>query len=90
MKELFSVPVQKIFSNMLNLSPSFFGIRSGGLNSPGGGMTTLDFKVRRLLGDIGVRLFASFRVSAVRGLEFIINSTSVIKVLRGSSFKDKL
>ena len=68
----------------------FLEYRSGGLNSPGGGMFTLDFKVRRLLGDIGVGLFASFRVSTVRGLEFTINSTSVIKVLRDSSFNDKL
>ena len=53
-------------------------------------MTTLDFKVRRLLGAICIGLFASLRVSTVRGLEFTINSTSVIKVLRDSSFKDKL
>ena len=41
----------------------------------------LDLKKRRLLGHIGVGLLASFRVSTVRGLEFTINSTSVIKVL---------
>ena len=40
-------------------------------------MTLLDFKGRRLLGDIGVGLFASLRVSTVRGLEFTINSASV-------------
>ena len=53
-------------------------------------MNTLDFKVRRLLGDIGIGLFASFRVSTVRGLEFTINSTSVLKVPSDSSFKDKI
>ena len=53
-------------------------------------MTTLDFKVRRLLGDIGAGLFVSLRVSIARGLELTINSTSVIKVLRDSPFKDKL
>ena len=53
-------------------------------------MTALDFKVRRLLGDIGVGLFASLRVSTVGGLEFTINSTSVIKVLEDLPFKDKL
>ena len=44
----------------------------------------------RLLGYIGVGLFASLRVSTVRGLEFTINSTLVIKVLRDLSFKDEL
>ena len=53
-------------------------------------MTTLDFKVRRLLGGIGVGLFALLTVSTVRSLEFTINSTSVIKVLRDSLFKDRL
>ena len=38
---------------------------------------------------MGVGLFASLRVSTVRGLEFTINSTLVIKVLRDSLFKDK-
>ena len=56
----------------------FLEYKSGGINSPGGGMTKLDFKVRRLLGVIGVRLFLSFRVSTGRGLECTINSTSVI------------
>ena len=46
--------------------------------------------MRRLLGYIGVGLFASLRVSTVRGLEFTINSTLVIKVLRDLSFKDEL
>ena len=53
-------------------------------------MTTLDFKVRRFLGDVGVELFLSLRVSTARGLEFTIDSTSVIKVLRDWPFKDKL
>ena len=53
-------------------------------------MTISDFKARRLLGDIGVGLLASLRVSTVRGLEFTINSTSIIKALIESSFKDKL
>ena len=53
-------------------------------------MTIFDFKVRRLPGNIGVELFVSLRVSTVTGLEFTINSTSVIKVLRDLSFKDKL
>ena len=50
----------------------------------------LDFYVRRFLGDIGVGLFASFRVSIVRGLEFTNNSALVIKVVRDLPFKDKL
>ena len=53
-------------------------------------MTTLHFKVRRLLGDIVVGLLVSLRVSTVRDFEFTINSTSIIKVLRDSPFKDKL
>ena len=64
--------------------------RSGGLNSPDDGMTILDFKVRRFLGDVGVELFLSLRVSTTSGLEFTIDSTSVIKVLRDWPFKDKL
>ena len=51
-------------------------------------MTIFDYKVRRLLGDIGVELFASLRVSTVRGFELTVNSTLVIMVLRESSFKD--
>ena len=53
-------------------------------------MTTLDFKVRRLLVDIVVGMLVSLRVSTVRDFEFTVNSTSIIKVLRDSSFKDKL
>ena len=68
----------------------FLEYKSGRLNSPGGGMTMLDFYVRRFLGDIGVGLFASFRVSIVRGLEFTNNSALVIKVVRDLPFKDKL
>ena len=75
---------------MLKRHHRFSKYRSGGVNYPGGGMTALDFKVRRLLGDIGVGLFASLRVSTVGGLEFTINSTSVIKVLEDLPFKDKL
>ena len=76
----FFPPVSNLFSNVLNMSPSFFGIQICGLNSPNGDITTPDFKVRRLLGDIGVGLFASRRVSTVRGLEFKINSTPVNKI----------
>ena len=50
-------------------------------------MTTLDLKTRRLLGDMDLGLFASLRISAVRGLEFTINSTLVIRVLRDLLFK---
>ena len=53
-------------------------------------MIIFDFKVGRLLGDIGVGMVASLRVSTVRGLEFTVNSNSVIKVLRDSLFKEKL
>ena len=53
-------------------------------------MTIFNFKLRRLLGDIAVGLFASLTVSTVRSLEFTINSISIIKVLRDLSFKNKL
>ena len=90
LKKLFSPPVRKFFSNVLTRHYRFLEYRSDRLNSPGGSMTKLDFKVRKLLGDIVVGMFASLRVSTVRGLEFTINSTSVIKDLRNWSFKDKL
>ena len=65
----------------------FLKYKPGGINSPGDGMTTLDFNGRRLLGDIES---TSFRVPTVGGLEFTTNSTSFIKVLINSSFKEKL
>ena len=61
--------------------------KSGLTNEPGGGIITLLFIVNRLLGDNGVRLCGSLIVSTVRGREFIIASTSVIRVWRDSSFK---
>ena len=65
-----------------------FEYASGFLNSPGGGMTTLVFIVRRLLGESGILLFESLMVSTVSGLELMISSTSTINVLSDSSFKE--
>ena len=47
----------------------------GLLNSPGGGMGTLVFIVRRLLGESGISLSGSLMVSTVSGLEIMISST---------------
>ena len=65
-----------------------FEYASGLLNSPGGGMTTLVFIVRRLLGESGISLFGSLMVSTVSGFELMISSTSAINVPSDSSFKE--
>ena len=62
--------------------------RSGFVKTPGGGMTTFVFIVNRLLGESGIWLLISLKVSTVSGLELIIDSTSAIKVLSASSFND--
>ena len=54
--------------------------KSGFENSPGGGMTTLDFKVRMFAGESGNSLEESLIISTVRGLEFNIPSVSTISV----------
>ena len=46
--------------------------RSGLLNTPGGGIITSLFMVRRLLGDNGISLLMSLRDSSVRGLELTL------------------
>ena len=58
------------------------------LNSPGGGMITLVFIIRRILGESGISLFESLMVSTVSGLELMISSTSAIIVLSDSSLKE--
>ena len=62
--------------------------RSGFVKRPGGGMITFVFIVNRLLGESGIWLLISLKVSTVCGLELIIDSTSAIKVLIASSFND--
>ena len=54
---------------------------------PGGGITTLDFIVRRLMGLNGVKLVASFITSVVSGFELRIASTSATRVCNDSSVK---
>ena len=87
LKKFFSQPTRKFFCNVLNTLPTFFRIQIRLTKSYRLWLTTLDFKTRRLLGDIDLGLFASLRISAVKGLEFTINSTLVIKVLRDLLFK---
>ena len=58
--------------------------KSGLLNSPGCGIITSLFMVRRLLGDNGISLLTSLRDSTVRGLELMIASVSATSVLKCS------
>ena len=54
------------------------------VNLPDGGITTLDFIVRRLMGLNGAKLVASFITSVVSGLELTIASTSTTRVCNDS------
>ena len=60
--------------------------KSGFLKSAGGGKTTLDFVVSRLIGLSATSLPTSPKVSTVKGLEYT-DSTSVNSVIGDSSFK---
>ena len=60
---------------------------SGAVKTPGGGITTLDFKVSRFIGLSGIMLLASLNKSVVKGREFTIASTSISKVHNDSSFR---
>ena len=61
--------------------------KSGLTNEPSGGIITLLFIVNKLCGDNGAKLCGSLIVSTVRGGEFTIAWTSVIRVWRDSSFQ---
>ena len=65
----------------------FLQYRSSIPNTPGGGITTLIFKVNIWKGESATSLFASMMVSTTRCLEWIKASTSVNKVFRDSSSK---
>ena len=60
---------------------------SGELKTPGGGITTLDFKVNSFIRLSGIMLLASLNKSVVKGREFAIASASVSKVHNDSSFR---
>ena len=53
---------------------------SGAVKTPGGGITSLDFKVSRFIGLSGIMLSTSLNKSVVKGREFTIASTSISKV----------
>ena len=59
---------------------------SGAVKTPGGGITTLDFKVNRFIGLSGIMPLASLKL-VVKGREFTIASTSISKVCNDSSFR---
>ena len=63
----------------------FLQYRSGRWNLPGGGRVTFGFMVRRWLGVSGSGASGLPRFSVVRGLELMIHSASVMKVLKASS-----
>ena len=54
---------------------------------PGGGITTLDLIIRRLMGLNRATLVTSFITSVVSGLVLIIASTSTTRVYNDSSVK---
>ena len=60
---------------------------SGAVETPGGGITNLYFKVSRFIGLSGIMLLTSLNKSVVKGREFTITSTSISKVCNGSSFR---
>ena len=62
--------------------------RSGFVKTSGGGMAISVFIVNRLLGESGIWLLVSLKVSTVSGLELIIDSTFAIKVLSVFRFLD--
>ena len=65
----------------------FLEYLSGVVKLPGGGITTLDSNVRRLVEFNGAKLVASFIISVVSGLELAIASTSRTRVCNDSSVK---
>ena len=60
---------------------------SGAVKTPGGGITTLDFKVSRFIGLSDIMLLISTNKSAVKGRESAITSTSISKVRNDLSFR---
>ena len=60
---------------------------SGAVKTPGGGITTLDFKINRFIGLRGIMLLTSFNKMVVKAPEFTIASTSISKVCSDSSFR---
>ena len=60
---------------------------SGLLSTPGGGIITSLFMVRRLLGDNGISLLTSLRDSSVKGLDLMIASISATGILNPSSLR---
>ena len=69
------------------LNVTFFVVQISFLKFPGGEITTSNFMVNILLGEIGVLLSPSLMVSVARGLELATASTSTISVLRVSASK---
>ena len=52
---------------------------SGAVKTPGGGITTLDFKVSRFIGLSGIMLLTSTNKSAAKGREFAILPLQSVK-----------
>ena len=60
---------------------------SDAVKTPGGSITTLDFKVSRFIGLSSIMLLTSLNKSVVKGREFTITSPSISKVHNNSSFR---
>ena len=78
---------QNSLATCCTLLNCFLEYLSGVVKLPGGGITNLDFNVRRLVGFNGAKLLASFITSVVCGLELAIASTSRTRVCIASSVK---
>ena len=75
---------QNSLATCCTLLHCFLEYLSGMVKLPDGGITTLDFIVRRLMGLNGAKLVASFITSVVSGLELTIASTSTTRVCNDS------
>ena len=60
---------------------------SGAVKTPGGGTTTLVFKVSRFIGLSGIMLLTSLNKFFVKGREFTVAFTLISKVRNDSSFR---
>ena len=76
---------QNSFARYCTRRHLFLEYRSAHWKDPGGGRTTLDFRVSNWLGESGWRHSGEVRSSTVSGRQFAIASASVMKVTRDSS-----
>ena len=69
-KNFFSPYAPKLIRNMLHSSPMFTTINVWSVKTPGGGITTHDFKINRFIGLRGIMLLTLFNKLVVKAPEF--------------------